>query len=65
MRAETAGFGKPTDSDHRAWLWVSTVLSILYTSCFLIARVFAKYGMLWWDDIILGLAYVSQFRRRS
>lgn len=53
-----AGFNKTTSTDHRRRLWVITILSIIYTISVLIARLFGKYGLLWYDDATMGLAYV-------
>ncbi|KAK4907130.1 hypothetical protein LTR49_023825 [Elasticomyces elasticus] len=53
-----AGLNKTTSTDHRGWLWVTTILSIVYTISVLIARLFGKYGLLWYDDATMGLAYV-------
>ncbi|TKA27887.1 hypothetical protein B0A54_16929 [Friedmanniomyces endolithicus] len=52
-----AGFNKTTSTDHRRRLWVITILSIIYTISVLIARLFGKYGLLWYDDATMGLAY--------
>ncbi|KAK3624957.1 hypothetical protein LTR56_020688 [Elasticomyces elasticus] len=52
-----AGLNKTTSTDHRGWLWVITILSIIYTISVLIARVFGKYGLLWYDDATMVLAY--------
>ncbi|KAK3626087.1 hypothetical protein LTR22_023303 [Elasticomyces elasticus] len=52
-----AGLNKATSTDHRGWLWVITILSIIYTISVLIARLFGKYGLLWYDDATMGLAY--------
>jgi hypothetical protein len=54
-----AGFKTTTFNDHRGWLWITTILSIVYTVSILLARLFGKYGLLWYDDAILGFAYVS------
>ncbi|KAK0247528.1 hypothetical protein LTR91_022631 [Friedmanniomyces endolithicus] len=54
-----AGFNKTTSTDHRRRLWVITILSIIYTISVLIARLFGKYGLLWYDDATMGLAYRS------
>jgi hypothetical protein len=58
-----AGLTKATATDHRPWLWVTVLLSVLYCFCFLIARLFAKFGMLWWDDVIEAMAHVSSLQR--
>ncbi|KAK3613030.1 hypothetical protein LTR56_028106, partial [Elasticomyces elasticus] len=52
-----AGFNKTTSTDHRGWLWVTTILSIIYTISVLIARLFGTYGLLWYDDATMVLAY--------
>jgi hypothetical protein len=59
MLAENAGLVKPTEFDHRAWLWVAVIISMIYSLVFLLARLFAKYEMLWWDDGVSGVAYVG------
>lgn len=52
------GFSRPDEDDQRGWLWVVTILSIIYSVAFLGARVFIKYGQLGKDDVVLGIAYV-------
>ncbi|KAK3678855.1 hypothetical protein LTR78_001308 [Recurvomyces mirabilis] len=51
------GFKKATSTDHRGWLWVTVILSIIYTVSILLVRLFGKYGLLSYDDATLGLAY--------
>ncbi|KAK5739631.1 hypothetical protein LTR17_005115 [Elasticomyces elasticus] len=58
-----AGLNKTTSTDHRGWLWVTTILSIIYTVSVLIARLFGKYGLLWYDDATMGLAYCIAIAR--
>ncbi|KAK4893432.1 hypothetical protein LTR49_028493, partial [Elasticomyces elasticus] len=53
-----ARLNKATFTDHRGWLWVTTILSIIYNISVLIVRLFGKYGLLWYDDATMGLAYV-------
>lgn len=55
-----AGLSRPTDQDRRGWVWIVTILSIIYSLCFLGARIFGKYGLLWFDDAVLGVAYVRR-----
>ncbi|KAK5677177.1 hypothetical protein LTS10_010366 [Elasticomyces elasticus] len=55
-----AGLNKTTSTDHRGWLWVTTILSIIYTVSVLVARLFGKYGLLWYDDATMGLAYAAE-----
>ena len=52
------GFEPMTPSDHRAWLWVVSLLSLTYSFLCLGARLTGKWDLLWWDDAVLGLAYV-------
>ncbi|KAK5731428.1 hypothetical protein LTR17_011390 [Elasticomyces elasticus] len=47
-----------TSTDHRGWLWVTTILPVIYTIIVLIARLFGKYGLLWYDNVTMRLAYV-------
>lgn len=56
-----AGFEAPGHLDHRGWLWVAGILSIIYSLLCLSARAFAKWGLLWWDDIVLGVSYIFAF----
>lgn len=53
--ALNAGFQTPTSDDHRPWLWVTTLLSLIYSFLCLAARLLAKWDMFWWDDAILGM----------
>lgn len=52
------GFGTPTDSDTRPWLWVASILACAYSVLTLAARIMSKIEMLSWEDGILGIAYV-------
>jgi hypothetical protein len=54
-----AGFATPTSEDHRPWLWVVTLLSLIYSFLCLAARLLAKWDMFWWDDAILGMSWGS------
>lgn len=63
MDNDSAGFTSPDEDDQRGWLWVVTILSIIYSLAFFGARVFVKYGQLGRDDLILGIAYVLRFQR--
>ncbi|KAK5731942.1 hypothetical protein LTS12_027194, partial [Elasticomyces elasticus] len=58
MLTNSGGFARPTTIDHRTWLWVVIILSMLYAFCFLVARVFAKWSLLWWDDALTTLAHI-------
>jgi len=51
------GFTTPTDIDHRPWLWVAIILSLIYSFLCLGARILAKWGLFWYDDAILAAAY--------
>lgn len=37
---------------------VASILSLLYSMLCLAARLVGKWEMLWWDDAVLGIAYV-------
>lgn len=54
----SAGFDTPGQLDHRAWVWVAGILSLIYSLLCLAARAVGKWGLLWYDDIVLGSAYV-------
>ena len=56
------GFDTPTSVDHRAWLWVTGLLSLVYTAVALCARITSKWGLFWYDDAILTVSYVSCYR---
>jgi hypothetical protein len=53
------GFSTPTSIDHRPWLWAAGLLGLVYSTIALCARVTSKWGLLWYDDAILALSYVS------
>lgn len=57
------GFQTPTSTDHRAWLWVCTLLSLIYSFLCYGARLMAKWDLFWYDDAILGMSIM--FTRRS
>jgi hypothetical protein len=56
LYAMNAGFQTPTSDDHRPWVWVVTLLSLIYSFLCLGARMLAKWEMFWWDDAILGMS---------
>ncbi|KAK3713083.1 hypothetical protein LTR37_008768 [Vermiconidia calcicola] len=58
---EKYGFETITTTDHRAWLWVVSILSLLYSGLVLGARVTGKWELLHYDDAVLGVAYVFAF----
>ena len=58
-------FSLYTAWNHQAPLWVVTILSLIYSSIFLLARLAAKYKSLGLDDAILGLAYVCSPSNQS
>lgn len=51
---------KPPPSSNRAvdMSQVASILSLLYSVLCLAARLVGKWDMLWWDDAVLGIAYV-------
>jgi len=53
-----AGFDTPGDLDHRGWIWVAGFLSLIYSLLCLAARAVGKWGLLWYDDIVLGISYI-------
>lgn len=52
------GFVTPSDIDHRPWLWVCSLLALLYSLLCLGARFVGKWDLLWWDDLVLSIGYV-------
>ena len=58
-------FSVYTSTDHRAALWVLTILSLLYSCLFLGVRLVVKRNFWGPDDIALGLSYVGQSARRA
>ncbi|KAK6417399.1 hypothetical protein LTR81_009148 [Elasticomyces elasticus] len=58
-----AGLNKTTSTDYRGWLWITIIVSIIYTVSVLVARLFGKYGLLWYDDATMGLAYCIAIAR--
>lgn len=54
-----SGFVTPTAIDVRAWLWVASFLSFVYSVLCLAARFVGKWDMLWWDDLVLGAGYMA------
>ncbi|KAK3679101.1 hypothetical protein LTR37_021447 [Vermiconidia calcicola] len=52
------GFAPTSSTDHRSWIWVSAILSLVYSCVSLVARFTAKWELLWYDDILLGAGYV-------
>ena len=58
------GFSTPTSVDHRAWLWATGFLGLVYTALALGARIISKWGLLWYDDALLAISYVGNFYHR-
>lgn len=54
-----SGFATATATDTRAWLWVASFLSLIYSLLCLAARFTGKWDLLWWDDLILSGGYLS------
>lgn len=54
-----SGFATATATDTRAWLWVASFLSLIYSVLCLAARLMGKWDLLWWDDMILGVGYLA------
>ncbi|PPJ53915.1 hypothetical protein CBER1_04636 [Cercospora berteroae] len=54
-----SGFATATATDTRAWLWVASFLSLIYSLLCLAARFTGKWDLLWWDDLILSGGYSS------
>jgi hypothetical protein len=59
--SSATGFATPNNVDHRAWLWVTGFLALIYSLLCLAARITGKWGLLWWDDLVLGGSYLTAF----
>lgn len=46
--------------DHSGYLWIATILGVIYTFVVALARFYVKFRILGTDDYILGLATVRQ-----
>lgn len=57
----SAGFETPGQHDHRAWVWVAGLLSLIYSLLCLAARAVGKWGLRRYDDIVLSCAYLFAF----
>ncbi|QIW95586.1 hypothetical protein AMS68_001104 [Peltaster fructicola] len=55
------GFTTPTGDNSRPWLWTVSLLSLLYSLLALGARITSKWDLLWFDDALLGGAYIIAF----
>ncbi|KAK4544788.1 hypothetical protein LTR36_004037 [Oleoguttula mirabilis] len=51
-------FAVSTPDDHQASLWITSLLSLMFSVVVLAARVVVKWGAFGADDIALGIAYV-------
>nr|POF22397.1 hypothetical protein CFP56_36482 [Quercus suber] len=51
-------FSIVTKYDHQAWLWVTSILSLMYSLLILTTRIIVKWGHLCDDDLVLAMAYV-------
>lgn len=52
-------FSVYTQVDHRAPLWILTILSFCYSGIFLLVRLIIKRGFWGPDDVVLGISHVS------
>ncbi|KXT02841.1 hypothetical protein AC578_5384 [Pseudocercospora eumusae] len=53
------GFATSTETDHRPWVWVASLLAMIYSLLCLAARFTGKWDLLWWDDVVLSAGYVA------
>ncbi|KAK3680312.1 hypothetical protein LTR37_021347 [Vermiconidia calcicola] len=54
---QPGGFGTPTQEDRRPWLWITIIVSSVFSVLTLSARVSSKWEYLGVEDIIIGVAY--------
>lgn len=45
-------------NDHSGYLWIATILGVIYTFIVAVVRLYVKFGVLGADDYVLGLATV-------
>lgn len=52
-------FSVVTSDNHQAGIWITSILSLIYSVLALAARMAVKWKLAGVDDVILGLAHVS------
>ncbi|KAK1059879.1 hypothetical protein LTR74_012295 [Friedmanniomyces endolithicus] len=58
---DSYGFTTSSPDDRRAWLWTIGLLSCIYSSLSLAARLTSKWELLWYDDALLGVGYAFAY----
>lgn len=59
----TVAFSPIEDSDHAGYLWIVTILGMIYSSFSGLARARIKNGIYGADDYLIGFATVSLILR--
>lgn len=60
----TISFSPIEYNDHAGYLWIVTILGVIYSSLSGLARASIKRGIYGADDYLIGLATVSLFLNR-
>lgn len=55
-------FAVSTADDRSAWIWIASILSLMYSAVVLATRLLVKWEFFGLDDAALGIAYVSGCR---
>ncbi|KAK1068624.1 hypothetical protein LTR74_005495 [Friedmanniomyces endolithicus] len=58
---DSYGFTTSSPDDQRPWLWTIGLLSCIYSSLSLAARLTSKWELLWYDDALLGVGYAFAY----
>jgi hypothetical protein len=60
-----ARFAVDTPADHRASLWIATLLSLCYATLTLLLRVWAKLATAGLDDAVMILAHIFSYAEQA
>lgn len=58
MAHTTHRFAQDSADSHQAWLWVTSLLALIYSLLVIIIRIIIKWGVFGMCDWVLALAYV-------
>ncbi|TKX18674.1 hypothetical protein C1H76_9464 [Elsinoe australis] len=61
MAHTTHRFAQDSADSHQAWLWVTSLLALIYSLLVIIIRIIIKWGVFGMCDWVLALAYLLSF----
>ncbi|PNS14008.1 hypothetical protein CAC42_6521 [Sphaceloma murrayae] len=61
MAHTTQRFAEDSADSHQAWLWVTSLLALVYSVLVIIVRIIIKWGVFGLCDAVLAVAYLLSF----